>query len=339
MKLFELSKQYFNDYKEFIFENIKDSSIIDSLAFGIVGEGSECLKYDDDISRDHDLNFGFCIFIPDDFDEKLRFKLSRIYSKLPKEYKGYKKPLIGPAGTNRRGVFRIGDFYRKHIGVFYDEIVAKRKYLSLDYNFYLSLKPFYLLNASNGEVFLDNYGEFSFVRQVLKKGYPKDIILKKLSIYSISAHQEGAYNFERMMKRGDLGASAICCYEFVKAIVSIIYLLNNSYEPYYKWCIRGLDDLNVLKELKEELVLLLNLGYGINSFNELIEKDIHKNITLNDKNGIYEKKKELINFIIKKVCEKFNELGYSDFDEYKLDHHAYSIVNHIKDVTIRNMPF
>lgn len=328
MKLLELSKQYFNDYKEFLFENIKDYHIIDRLAFGLVGEGSDCLKYDDDISKDHDLNFGFCIFIPDDSEEDLRFNLERMYSKLPKEYKGYKKPLIGPAGTNRRGVFKIGEFYRKHIGTFYDDIVTKRNYSLLDYNYYLSLKPFYLLNASNGEVFLDNYGEFSFVRQVLKKGYPRDIILKKLSIYAIAAHQEGAYNFDRMMKRGDLGAASICVFEFVKAIISIIYVMNNTYEPYYKWSIRGLDDLNVLKELKEELVLLLNLGYS----------DIDKSIT-NDKNIIYEKKKELINHIIKKVCEKFVELGYSDYEDYKLDHHAYSIVNHIKDINIRNMQY
>lgn len=339
MKLLELSKQYFNDYKEFLFENIKDQSIINRLAFGLVGEGSDCLKYDDDISKDHDLNFGFCIFMPDDSDEELRFKLERIYSKLPKEYKGFKKPLIGPAGTNRRGVFRIGDFYRKHIGSFYDEIVIKRNYASLGYNYYLSLKPFYLLNASNGEVFLDNHGEFSFVRQVLKKGYPKDIILKKLSIYAISAHQEGAYNFDRMMIRGDLGAASICVFEFVKAIISIIYILNNTYEPYYKWAVRGLDDLDILKELKEELVLLLNLGYSETNFSELVEKDVDKYVSMNDKNGIYEKKKELIEHIIKKVCEKFVELGYSDFKEYKLDHHAYSIVNHIKDVSIRNMQY
>lgn len=298
MKLLELSKKYFLEYRnEF---DTKD------LAFGLVGEGSDCLGYDDDISKDHDLNFGFCIFVPDTYNYDAIFKLERTYAKLPKKFMGYKKPLIGPAGTNRRGVFKIGDFYRKHIGKFYDNLD--------NIEYYLHIAPFYLLNACNGEVFEDNFGEFTKIRNILRKGYPEDIRLKKLSIASIGAHQEGAYNYDRMINRNDIGAANLCLYAFIKDVISIIYLMNNAYEPYYKWAFRGIDDLRELKNLKSDLITLID-------------------------NGRYEDKHELIHKIIYNIEEEFNKKGISDVGHIGLDHHAVSLVNHIKDLNIRNLAF
>ena len=68
----------------------------DKLAIGLVGDGSECFGYDDDISRDHDFEPGFCIFVSDDIDSRTEFQLERAYAKLPKTFEGVDRLKISP---------------------------------------------------------------------------------------------------------------------------------------------------------------------------------------------------------------------------------------------------
>ena len=61
IKGLELSKRYFYDIVLPEFEK-KLNDIFSLCAFGLVGEGSECYGYDDELSKDHDFGPSVCIW-------------------------------------------------------------------------------------------------------------------------------------------------------------------------------------------------------------------------------------------------------------------------------------
>ncbi|MBR6290947.1 MAG: hypothetical protein IKR53_05835, partial [Clostridia bacterium] len=63
MKGLDISRAYFEQHGRPMLEE-KFPDLLPLLAAGLVGEGSECSRYDDETSRDHDFEPGFCLFLP-----------------------------------------------------------------------------------------------------------------------------------------------------------------------------------------------------------------------------------------------------------------------------------
>lgn len=57
MKGLELCREYFENYGRAMLEEFPE--IKDRIAVGLAGEGSECLGFDDELSRDHEFRTGF----------------------------------------------------------------------------------------------------------------------------------------------------------------------------------------------------------------------------------------------------------------------------------------
>ena len=277
MKGLELSKEFFEEIGHDLFKK-EAGHIFQYLAFGLVGEGSECFMLDDDISKDHDFGPGFCVWLPQKYYDMYGSKLEEIYRKLPGIYKGYKtKDAFGPA--RRVGIFSIEDFYERYTG--------KRSF-PLDIYSWLSIPESYLATATNGEVFLDNLGEFSKIRSYLLDFYPSDIQKKKLASYLFSAGQGGQYNMSRTLERKDMEGYYLSKYEFIKGLYGSLYLLAHEYMPYYKLVARKLRDIHyypedllddirelqsssdpntdivIVERLSAYVAKILSLRYGIN---------------------------------------------------------------------------
>ena len=62
MKGIELSREYYKAFGEPMLDQFF-GDVKNRIAVGIVGEGSECFGYDDEISTDHDFEPGFCIWL------------------------------------------------------------------------------------------------------------------------------------------------------------------------------------------------------------------------------------------------------------------------------------
>ena len=238
MRGLELSEKFYEEYgRGMIEEQFPEYAGV--IAAGMAGEGSDCFGYDDEISRDHDFEAGFCLWIPDALERELEFKLSRAYGKLPEEFLGVRRAKQSLWGRNRRGVMLTGEFYSRFTG---------RPGLPESLMEWLGTPEYSLACAVNGRVFRDDSGEFTAIRKELLKGYPEDVRLKKIAARAAMMAQSGQYNFERCRRRGETGAAAMALFEFVQHGLSMIFLLNKKYMPYYKWAFRAGKELSLLSE-------------------------------------------------------------------------------------------
>ena len=244
----DLSEAYYNEYgRSMIEEGFPEYQRY--MAVGLVGEGSDCLGFDDDKSESHDFGPGFCIWLPDEIDQSIGWKLRDAYEKLPRTFLG-KHRMETAEGRGRVGVFSIEEFYRKYIGCRDIPGTAVEWLLVPETSF---------ATATSGRVFEDHLGEFTRIRQGLLEFYPRDILLKKLAARMAMMSQSGQYNYERCMKRNDYAAAYLCCGEFIRNTVSLVYLLNGRYMPFYKWMFRGLEQLKAMSGIKQMLERLAAL--------------------------------------------------------------------------------
>ena len=219
------------------------------IAVGLFGSGSECLGYDDAVSVDHDFEPGFCILLPEEalVDRRQAFLLERAYAKLPREFMGYTRPLMNPVGGARRGVMRTADFFTRTVGA---------PNGVLDLHAWLTIPEQALLEATNGEVYHDPFGEVTRIRKTLS-AFPEDVRRKRLAGQILLMAQAGQYNVPRCLKHGEAEAAQLASVEFVRSAASAVFLLNRRYQPYYKWTFRALRGLPELSELAEPLSKLL----------------------------------------------------------------------------------
>lgn len=306
MQGLDIAREFYKQYgKPMLEEQFGD--VIDRIAVGLAGYGSECFGYDDEISRDHDFDAGFCLWITEEDERKFGFRLERAYTKLPKEFMRLRRSIVSPVGGNRHGVITIESFYSRFLGASNAPDSTRR---------WLYTPSASLAAASNGEVFCDELGVFSAVRAELLKGYPEDVRRKKLAGHTVFMAQSGQYNYGRCVARGELGAAQLTIFEFVKHAISSIYLLNNRYEPFYKWAYRGLKTLPVLGNIGEALQYLT-------------END---NSTENA-----ETKKAVIEDIASLLIEEYKAQSLTKAVCHDLEKHAYSMLDGVRDGMLRNM--
>ena len=303
----ELSERFYLAYGEPMLRE-QFPELLPLVAAGLAGAGSECFGYDDEISRDHDFEAGFCLFLPDEatVDRKQAFSLERAYAKLPKEFEGVKRSAMNPVGGNRHGVLRISEFLKQKTG-------REDGVLSLNDWFFLPEQS--LLEATNGKIFCDPLGQMSAARERLRY-LPEDVRRKKLAGNLVLAAQSGQYNYARCVSRGELAAAQLALSEFVRSILHVIFLLNRRYLPYYKWSFRALRELPMLSETEEGLSYLISSG---NTPEEVA------------------KKSAIIEEIARAISDELRAQNLSDRPDAELERHATAVNDRIADESVRNL--
>ena len=236
----------------------------------------------------------------------LPFALERAYAALPKEFMGLKRAMLAPVGGARHGVLRTADFFREKTG-------------SADGNLslmeWLALPEYLLAEAVNGEIFADGLGEVTAIRDRLRHR-PADVRLKKLAGQLLLMGQSGQYNYRRCLLHGETGAAQLAVAEFVKSAMAAVFLLNDIYQPYYKWsfrAMRALPRLSITAELLEYLLTTDN------------EEE-----TASEKYAVMES-------VAADIIGELQAQGLTQAVCGDLEKHAYSVNDRISDAQIRNL--
>ena len=283
-------------------------SLLPHLSAGLLGSGSECFGYDDEISRDHDFEPGFCLLLPEEdvIDRRTAFRLERAYAALPREFLGYRRAPLSPVGGNRHGVLRLADLLLEKTGT-PDGRLSPREWLSLPEQS--------LAEVTNGRVFHDGSGALTEVRRRLSY-LPEDVRLKRLAGYLLLSGQAGQYNYGRSLLRGDLGAAQLAASEFVRCVMHVIFLLNFTYIPYYKWRFRALSALPILGDLADPLYELIASGNG--------EAEAARKTATTEE-------------VVRRVTAALAEGGLSDRGDEPLEAHAHAVNALVRDAELRNL--
>ena len=303
----ELSRAYFEQYGLPMLRE-QFPALLPGLCAGLVGSGSECFGFDDAVSRDHDFEPGFCLFLPDEETVSRRdaFLLERAYAKLPREFMGLRRGLTQPVGGPRRGVIRYADFFQDKVGA-PDGALSPAQWLALP--------DHALAEAVNGQIFFDGPGEVSRIRASLRR-YPEDIRRKKLAGHLLLAGQAGQYNYARCLKHGESAAAQLAAFAFVRHAMQAAFLLNNAYMPFYKWSFRAMRALPRLSLHAELMEYLLTTDNG-----EAMAAD----------------KTDVMEGMAADIIEELRRQGLTKAVCGDLEKHAYSVQDGIGDAQVRNL--
>lgn len=305
MRGIEISKSFYEEFGKPMIAN-EFSEFENRIAVGLVGRGSECFGYDDSISKDHDFGPSFCMWLTDEDEKNIGFRLFRAYSKLLREHGMADPSPQNTIGESGRGVMTISSFYRQYIG---------RYSLPLTLSDWLYIPSHYFAEATNGEIFCDPLGEFSAVREYIKNEMPEDVRLKRMASCAFYMAQAGQYNYARCLKHGEMAAARLALNEFVINATELVFWLNGAYMPYYKWAFRAMKELPILgKESSIIERLMLHPAHDTSSIICTIEE------------------------VCELISNEMRSLGVVASNAEYFEAYAYEINSKIHNADLRNMP-
>lgn len=303
MQGLERSEKFFREYGLPLLEE-RFPELLPDLAAGMAGRGSECFGFDDELSEDHDFAVGFTLWLEDDVERTWGFELQRAYGALIKEHFPHSESKSSKLGPSEHGVVRICDFFRRRTGL---------PDVPRTWQEWLYTPEYAFAEAVNGRVFIDHAGVFSRIRSVLLYDMPEDVRLKKIASRLISMAQSGQYNFERCLKHGEPGAAAMALCEFVKNAVSLLFLFEFRFAPYYKWQFRALRQLPCFGGLADDLESLLAGTLSAAEKSAAVER------------------------VCAEVLSHLRESGLTECADSYLEPHAFEVMKRIRSAQIRGL--
>lgn len=258
----ELSEKYYHEACLPILRQ-EAPAALELLASGLVGEGSECFGWDDEISRDHSWGPRVCLFLRESDMPRFSAQVNRALELFPSEFMGFRVCPASPLEGKRAGLFSVDEFYTRLIGF------PRAPSESIEW---LSIPEVKLAPAVNGRIFRDPVGELTARRNELLGFYPEDVRRWLLARHAAVAAQTGQVNLVRCFLHGERLAENAVKHKFAESAASIIFLLEKRYRPFYKWLYRALRELSPLGERAYRILLRLSEASDIRDEQSAVEE-------------------------------------------------------------------
>ena len=236
IKGLELSARFFDEaIKPIIASELPELR----YAAALIGEGSEVLGYDTEMSADHDWGPRAKIFLRDSDVEKFAETIRRTLSeKLPRSFCNYPTNFSQTSGDKTKWIDYVGDGPINHRVEFSSLREFFLDYLSLDLEKeieaadWLTLSEQKLATVAGGRIFHDEIGLTEICDRFTY--YPHEIWLYRLASGWARIEQE-----EHLMGRagsvGDEIGSAIIASRLVRDLMRLCFMIEKKYAPYAKW--------------------------------------------------------------------------------------------------------
>ncbi len=242
------------------------------ISAGLLGEGSEMLGFDDDLSRDHDWGPRFILFLEEQDYQKYGNKLTAKF----KEFRPNNFQNFSLTKTKPITVQTIDSFYKELTGLPNPPISTQE---------WINVRENDLCYAQAGRIFYDPTGNLTKRHYSFKQAYyPREIWLGRIAAQLFWIWHYGEYNIcERMVKRNERVGALIGTGMVVQAAMRLTFLLNRRFSPYWKWLHCAFiqlpylaPELNPILQKIEKAATLENRAKAINQICNLVRIGLHE---------------------------------------------------------------
>lgn len=232
-------------------------------AAGLIGDGSEVLGFDDEVSTDHHWGPRLMLFVSNkDHKEFAQVIINILRQNLPFAFKGYSTNWGEPDGEGTRQLVWVsGGLVNHRVEIFtakgfFDEYLGVNSSREVSLLDWLTLPQQRLRAVTAGDVFQDDLGDLMKMRKKFDH-YPSEVRRYMLASQWARIGQEEHLMGRAGIAEDDLGSRLIAT-RLVRDIMMMGFLMEKVYAPYAKWFGTAFNQLNCSVVLNPILQMALN---------------------------------------------------------------------------------
>ncbi|MEM7344862.1 MAG: DUF4037 domain-containing protein [Chloroflexota bacterium] len=231
--IIDVSRHFFEDVVKPILETHFPEETA-QIAFGVFGYGSEALRLDDELSRDHHWGLRIDALMPEViFETRREAIMETLSANLPDSYQGH---------SLREGHLSGAGLAPDNLSAFLTRTIGLES-PPQTYTEWLSMPEEDIIHIINGEVWYDPNGNFSQIRETLNGYYPEPVRLRRIAHWCRYFSGMGTYALKRAILRDNDFYAVTRFSNAIRLGIQLAFLLDKVYFPYDKWLMAYFEQL------------------------------------------------------------------------------------------------